>query len=345
MQPKTNYFDLDSEGQQRLLESISTQAGQRGENLEKDIWVCQTLDILFDLPSKKPMAFKGGTSLSKVHKAIKRFSEDVDVTVNYKSLGVDVPDLATLNTNRKREDIRLALQGALNRHIKEELVPEFEEVMSSKFPTLRWKMEIADDGEKVYLHYPTVYPAENPYVRPQVLIEFGGRNETLPQTHECISCDLAEHVPGISFPVANVPVLSAQRTFWEKVTLLHVECQRPKLRANTERLFRHWYDVDLLGAHDVGKAALQDKALLEDVIKIKRAFYYYGYSNYEHCLDGRLKLIPNDELLVALRTDHQKMIEAQMFYGDAVVDDFDKIIEGVRALEDTINQNHSVKSA
>lgn len=36
----------------------------RAEILEKDIWLCLVLDALFRLPCRKPMAFKGGTSLS-----------------------------------------------------------------------------------------------------------------------------------------------------------------------------------------------------------------------------------------------------------------------------------------
>jgi hypothetical protein len=342
MRPES-YFELEAGKQRRMLEALIAETGQRGENLEKDIWVCQTLDILFNLPCKKPMAFKGGTSLSKVYKAIQRFSEDVDVTVNYKSLGVDVPDLATLDTNRKRQGIRDALQGALNRHVEEELVPEFKEALTSKFPNLQWRMDV--EGEKVYLHYPTVYASDNPYVRPQVFIEFGGRNDTLPQENVQIHCDVAAYVPNVVFPIANVPVLSPQRTFWEKVTLIHVECQRPSFRAITSRLFRHWYDVDLLSAHDAGKTALLDKGLLEDVIKIKRAFFFAAYSNYDLCLDGRLKLIPGDELLKELRADHQKMIEAQMFQGDAAPADFDKIIERVRTLENSINKNHNAEPA
>jgi predicted nucleotidyltransferase component of viral defense system len=58
--------------------------GRRAEILEKDIWLCQVLDILFQLPCGKPMAFKGGTSLSKVYKAIERFSEDIYVSATWR---------------------------------------------------------------------------------------------------------------------------------------------------------------------------------------------------------------------------------------------------------------------
>lgn len=51
-----------------------------------DVWVCWVLQTLFTMPDRLPMAFKGGTSLSKVFGAIARFSEDVDITLDYRGL-------------------------------------------------------------------------------------------------------------------------------------------------------------------------------------------------------------------------------------------------------------------
>ena len=79
---RESYFDLPVSDQADLLQSLAPVMGRRAEILEKDIWLCQVLGILFQLPCRKPMAFKGGTSLSKVYKAIDRFSEDIDVTVD-----------------------------------------------------------------------------------------------------------------------------------------------------------------------------------------------------------------------------------------------------------------------
>jgi predicted nucleotidyltransferase component of viral defense system len=77
--------------QARLLHGLAPVLGRRAEILEKDIWLCLALGVLFALPNRKPMAFKGGTSLSKVYQAIERFSEDVDVTIDYRSLVDNVP--------------------------------------------------------------------------------------------------------------------------------------------------------------------------------------------------------------------------------------------------------------
>ncbi len=86
---REHYFDLSVSDQADVLQSLAPVMGRRAEILEKDIWLCQVLDTLFQLSCRKPMAFKGGTSLSKVYKAIDRFSEDIDVTVDYRSLVAD----------------------------------------------------------------------------------------------------------------------------------------------------------------------------------------------------------------------------------------------------------------
>jgi predicted nucleotidyltransferase component of viral defense system len=80
------FLNLSAADQAEILQTCAGKLGRRPEHLEKDVWICWVLQGLFTMPSRLPMAFKGGTSLSKVYEAICRFSEDVDVTVDYKSL-------------------------------------------------------------------------------------------------------------------------------------------------------------------------------------------------------------------------------------------------------------------
>ena len=66
-----------------LFLSTANRLGAPIGNIEKDFWVCWTLDALYHrLPADRPrLLFKGGTSLSKAYGLINRFSEDIDVTV------------------------------------------------------------------------------------------------------------------------------------------------------------------------------------------------------------------------------------------------------------------------
>ena len=47
------------------------------------------------------MTFKGGTSLSKAFNLINRFSEDIDITIDYKSF-IDIPDLDSLSKSKQK---------------------------------------------------------------------------------------------------------------------------------------------------------------------------------------------------------------------------------------------------
>ena len=329
------YFGLTAGEQAQLLQDLAPVVGRRAEILEKDIWLCQVLDVLFKLPCRKPMAFKGGTSLSKVYKAIDRFSEDIDVTVDYRSLVASAPELEAITSNAQRSKLSDALKAELVKHVIDDLVPALRDALLAALPTIAISIEVSQDAEKLWVYYPSAVNSTNAYVRTSILIEFGGRNSTLPQSILSITPDIAEHVSNLEFPSAQVVVLSAARTFWEKATLIHVECHRAKLRAHADRLSRHWYDLARLADNEVGHQALQDTNLLRDVLRIKETFYRSSFSNYDRCLTGGLRLIPDAPLLDALRRDYQAMLAAQMFYGKTLP--FDDIVARLKTLEKAIN--------
>ena len=81
-----SFLGLEAEERREILQTLSAKFGLSPAVLEKDVWVCWALEHLFAMPGAIPMAFKGGTSLSKVFNAIKRFSEDIDVTLDYRVL-------------------------------------------------------------------------------------------------------------------------------------------------------------------------------------------------------------------------------------------------------------------
>jgi hypothetical protein len=270
------------------------------------------------------MAFKGGTSLSKVFGAIARFSEDVDITLDYRGLdGSFDPFAEGVSRNRLKkfsEDLKSFVRG----HAHGVVAPHFQKMLEDEFDADAFQLEVSDDGEQMRVHYPSVLEAPGDYVGNSVLIEFGGRNITEPNEEHEVRPDIAEHVAELDFPRSTVSVLSPTRTFWEKATLIHVECQRDEFRTGAERLSRHWYDLAMLADLAHGQAAVADRALLADVVKHKKVFYNASYANYEACLAGQLRLIPEDAALAALREDFQRMIGAGMFIGEPPA--FDAIV-------------------
>lgn len=78
------------EGQKReVFTAISQKKGLPIYAVEKDWWVVQTLDIIFQLEMAQHLLFKGGTSLSKAWNIINRFSEDIDLALNREFLGFE----------------------------------------------------------------------------------------------------------------------------------------------------------------------------------------------------------------------------------------------------------------
>jgi predicted nucleotidyltransferase component of viral defense system len=75
--------------------------------IEKDFWVVFALHHLFSSKIPARLVFKGGTSLSKCHDVIKRFSEDIDITISRADLGFDIGYEALMQKSRKSREIFL----------------------------------------------------------------------------------------------------------------------------------------------------------------------------------------------------------------------------------------------
>lgn len=237
-----SFLHLNAQEQSQIYRALAPQLARTPVVLEKDVWVCWVLQTLFTMPDRLPMAFKGGTSLSKVFGAIARFSEDVDITLDYRGLdGSFDPFAEGVSRNRLKkfsEDLKSFVRG----HAHGVVAPHFQRMLADEFDADAFQLEVSDDGEQMRVHYPSVLEAPGDYVGNSVLIEFGGRNITEPNEEREVRPDIAEHVAELDFPRSTVSVLSPARTFWEKATLMHVECQRDEFRTGAERLSRHWYD-------------------------------------------------------------------------------------------------------
>jgi hypothetical protein len=331
------YLSLQKKEQALILGKLSKNKDIKRDALllEKDIWICWALEFLFKMPNRLPMAFKGGTSLSKAFRVIDRFSEDVDITIDYQAFNCGDP-FADGTSKTKIKNISLQLRSMVTQHIKDVIAPYYEKIISEQFKENAPTIEIDDDGETLYLHYPSVIEQKSGYVTDNIRLEFGGRNLTIPNESQTIATDISEYLNNLSFPIAQATVLSPQKTYWEKITLLHYECNRPTLKDDADRISRHWYDITMLANHAIGKQALTNRELLNEVIKIKKTFYDSGFAKYDDCLNGNLRLVPNGDYLKLLKDDFNKMLSNKMFYGEQP--DFDFIISEVTKLETVINQ-------
>lgn len=329
------FLELSVEEQRDILQTVAPQLARSASVLEKDVWVCWTLQALFSMPGAHPMAFKGGTSLSKVYDVIDRFSEDVDITLDYRAFEDGFDPFAGGVSRTKTKQFSDRLKSYVFAYANEVVVPHLESELA-KLPVSEHRtVELDDGGEKIWVTYPSVIEDSGQYIRSQVLIELGGRNVIDPNETHTVCPYISELTQDLVYPSSEVVVLSPERTFWEKATLIHVECSRGKLRDSAERLSRHWYDLVMLAEHPAGRSAVKNRELLEDVVRHKKVFFHTGYANYDECLDGRLKLLPETDTLEGLRGDYEKMVGAGMMY--STPPDFEAIVDSIRDLESRVN--------
>lgn len=310
--------------------------------VEKDFWVCWTLKQLFGLPEiGDHLIFKGGTSLSKVFKVIERFSEDIDVSIHRSFLGfggVNEPEAGASNKEKQRRIE--ALKVACQQKIAHELKPMLERVIGAKVRgDEQWRLlsDTTDpDRQTLLFDYPSVMPAaESDYVRQTVKIEMGARADHWPCETKLVTPYVAEEFPqAFQAPNGEVKVLSAERTFWEKATILHAEFHRPADKAMPERFSRHYCDFYEMVRRGVGTSAVAKLDLLGRVAQHKTLFFKTSWARYNEAAQGSLRVMPPEHRLKALRDDYAKM--QQMFFGEPPA--FGSILDLLRQWESEFNQ-------
>ena len=206
---------------------------------------------------------------------------------------------------------------------------------------IQWRLELdPNDPQTVLFTYPNAInpsgagvPAAS-YVAPIVRLEMGARSDPYPTgTHDIISYAAEEYPDQFEIPTCAVQVLEAQRTFWEKATILHAEYHRPESTWTMGRLSRHYYDLAQLATSEIAERAIADIELLKRVATHKKVFFRSGWAKYDEARPGSLRLVPPQSKQISLRRNYNSM--EQMFFGERP--SFEHIIATLQELEDRIN--------
>jgi hypothetical protein len=276
--------------------------------IEKDFWVCWMLKQLFsidDLTGR--LLFKGGTSLSKIFHAISRFSEDIDLAVDYVALGFKA------ERDPRRQDIsktkRIGILDEMMEECRRYVGGEFLDILKAHCgeilgATDAWSLSVREqDRNVVQFRYPTAITKNLDYVSPQVVLELGTHAEFVPHDRFTIRSFAAEEFPNVVVDgdVAVVALL-AKRTFWEKAPILHSEYYRLPKKPIPERYSRHYYDVAMLAKGSIRADALADRDLLTQVVRHKETLYP-SWARYDLAGPGSLRLVPVENRVTALERD------------------------------------------
>lgn len=307
--------------------------------IEKDYWVCWALDLVFQSAYRDVLVFKGGTSLSKVYRLVDRFSEDIDLSVARTVISEHPLDPRTAPSRAEARRIIDAIAPALREWAAGPFLREIAAAMSHRLIGESVDLRVDGMSEATLLFaYPRAFSAEvygnADYIMPTVRLELGARSEPWPVESREITSYCADAFPDtVRESVGGVRTLAAERTFWEKATILHAEYHRPKEKALPARLARHYFDMAVLAESAVGSAALDRRDLLETVVENKSLFFASGWANYHTARSGTLRLLPAPERVSALGEDYRKMRE--MFFGEPP--SFEDLLDRLAALEARVN--------
>lgn len=308
--------------------------------IEKDFWVCWVLKQLFSNKAfEGRLLFKGGTSLSKIFHAINRFSEDIDLAVDYVALGfTGDKDPRQENISRtKRDAILDKMMETCRSYIAGEFLGTFRQHCVE---LLRagdaWGLDVSKtDPNAVEFKYPVASTKGLDYVNPRVVLELGTHAGFVPHDQFTIRSFAGEEFPDVvKDHDISVMALLAKRTFWEKATILHAEYHRPAEKPLPDRYSRHYYDVAMMGEGKIKDEALADKELLPQVVKHKETFYSSGWARYDLARRGSLRLAPPDSRVPALEQDYKKM--GVMIFGEQP--GFGWVLDRLGVIEKEINK-------
>lgn len=334
---------MAAEERAQVFAETAARKGLAEAIVEKDFWVCWTLQQLFSIDAVAGrLLFKGGTSLSKIFHAINRFSEDIDLAVDYVALGFtgdNDPRREDISRNR-RNNILNEMMTVCQNYIAAEFLAALrarcEEILGAPEA---WSLNIsAADPNTVEFRYPTASTKNLDYVRPQVVLELGTHAEFVPHDRFTIRSFVAEEFPKlVEEGDVTVVALLAKRTFWEKATILHAQYHRAPESAIPDRYSRHYYDVAMLAEGPIRAEALADMDLLVQVVRHKETFCPSGWAHYNKARPGSLRLVPPEARMAALERDYRNM--GVMIFGEPPA--FDSIMATLTTLEQEINKGKS----
>lgn len=329
------YTDLSADEQREVIQRVQAENRLQLQIIEKDWWVTAVLRALFSLPYSEHISFKGGTNLSKCWNLIERFSEDADIAIDREYLGFG----GTLSKTQISDKLRRAACSFVRETLQYDLA---EKLIENGVSADKFKVNVnitpitTTDPEIIEVEYQSAFNTL-PYIRSKVIIEVSGRSMNEPVVSVGVSSFIDDVFTNAPFaePKFDVRAVVPERTFLEKVFLLHEEFSKPSGMIRTERMSRHLYDIAQMMDTPIVERALLDENLYKTVIDHRRMFIGLKGFDYSTLLPQTLSIVPQGEIREQWKEDY-KVMQETMIYGESP--SFDELIIKIQALNDRIRQ-------
>ncbi len=338
------FIDLSKEDRVDILDRVSTELNIRQrEVIEKDWWVTAVLRAMFSLPYANHLSFKGGTSLSKCWHLIDRFSEDIDIAIDREYLGFS----GTLTKTQISDKLRRSACSFVRETMQHDLA---EQLYQNGISKEKFKVNVditpisTTDPEVININYDSVLSVSidgidsNQYVLPKVKVEVSGRSMSEPVSVIAIDSMIDHVYPKTPFaePKFMVRAVLPERTFLEKVFLLHEEFAKPRDLIRVERMSRHMYDIGQMLSTPIAGRAINDTELYRQVVEHRRTFIGLRGFDYDTLYPATLNIVPPASVIEQWKSDYENM-RLHMIYGESI--SFDELINNLRELNENI-RNH-----
>lgn len=325
------WFKLTDQNRLNIFLEVAERASLHESSVEKDWWVVQTLSAIFSMKYAEVLIFKGGTSLSKGWNLIQRFSEDIDLALDREFLGFtgelskgDIKKLRRKSYQFITEVFTIELKNKFTELGFENVLVKYREVENHD-----------QDPLIIEIYYPTL-TNKNSYLKPSVLVEVGSRSLKEPFTQRSFGTIISEVFADRPFsdkPI-SIPVVNPERTFLEKIFLLHEEFQKPQDKIRVERLSRHLYDIEKLSQTEYAEIALQDTELYNTIVRHREIFTPISGIDYTNHSPDKISFIPPNTILKDWQQDYEIMTQT-MIYDNPLT--FDELIKRLTELQNRIN--------
>ena len=314
-----------------VLTQTAGRAGLPVQAVEKDLWVTVVLQMAFTLPIADKLVFKGGTSLSKVWKVIRRFSEDIDLAID--------PSIWGFEGNLTKRQIK-RLRKASSLFVRDELCQSLQKALTEAGLDKWLSVEADPDGEGddtypeprvIHISYKSLFDDGLPYLRSEVKLEVGARSLLEPYVKATVKSIVEEELPvNTTIRQVTIPTALAEKTFLEKAFLLHeLFSSRSPREANHKS--RHLYDLAQMMATDIAERAIADDGLWNAIHHHRELFTSMSGVDYTQDIRKRIVLLPPNDAIDNWRKDYSDM-QAFMIYGEKPT--FDELMAKMKDLED-----------
>ncbi len=316
-----------------LFLSCSFSMNQDPFIIEKDYWVCFILDHLFhESEFHNLFVFKSGTSLSKAYHVIERFSEDIDLILDWRHFIMEDDDPWQERSRNKQNRFNKELNNRASEFFVKMLIPTLNKELSGKISG-KYHLAIDEmDNMVINFYYPIIY--FNDYMRNYIKLEIGPLAKWIPSHNKSITPFVCELFPN-EFKQSSSTLLTTdvERTFWEKISILHKISDFTSDKQLPKRYARHYYDIYMMANSWVKEKAFERKQLLEDIIQFDQKFYYTKSADYSHATTKEVQLLPSETTKHQLFSDYDQMQD--MIYG--FIPKFDDILSYLKTLQEEIH--------